>query len=780
MPFASFLTSLFGSPEKKQKLKTVKTVSATLPEYLNWNHFEKRNGIVYLATKNSMLLVFMKLNPHTDYYSPTGDEDVAETWNRLLMTLPDKTSFWYEFSKGLLDEESGYIGSSDLFINPGDRELEKLREEEFRNHAKSYQQKRILCMAFVPSVDKAGLSEFSFESFEKTLLDIKGRFQAVKIDTELMEETAICTYLHDCISTKHYQIAEPSAASNALSDALWDDDIDSTLVPLKLGERYISVITIDDFPVTGTFAEMLSGITGIPGDIRWVTRYTTASAESGRKFIDDMRRKYFSRRFSTRDVVSNTMFNSSIDLMDTGEISKYQECELAMADNGNATNFGHYTALFVLQADTETELQRMEDSVQNVLAKFGLIYRREELNLFAAWLSSLPGNLEANPRKLFLSTGNVASLLSLTAPYEGERENKLMKEVCGCGLPHATGLLPNSALYHLNLNGRSNSGHTFILGPTGSGKSILLGFLASQWGKYPGARVIIFDKGASSMKLVKANDGAVYYPGYEDDTTCFQPLKDAANHIDRCLSFLEAVASVQGVELKANDRQEIADALKLMIPGHESLSVFRDILRGKNHDSELVSALENYTMGGAYGTLFDAEEDTLSPSSWPSMTMIEMGELMNRGDAAIIPALTYIIGQMDELFRDLRPTLLILDEAWVYMRHPVFKGFIEQWLKTLRKYNVFVILATQEVSDYDEVIGSVLTNCHTRILLPNQHAMTGPLAPLYKGIGLTETEIQVISNGTTMQSQRHYFVMQEEGNAIVDFALTPEQLRYLR
>ena len=58
--------------------------------------------------------------------------------------------------------------------------------------------------------------------------------------------------------------------------------------------------------------------------------------------------------------------------------------------------------------------------------------------------------------------------------------------------------------------------------------------------------------------------------------------------------------------------------------------------------------------------------------------------------------------------------------------------------------------------------------------------MTGPLAPLYKGIGLTETEIQVISNGTTMQSQRHYFVMQEEGNAIVDFALTPEQLRYLR
>src|SRR3989442_9713357 len=38
------------------------------------------------------------------------------------------------------------------------------------------------------------------------------------------------------------------------------------------------------------------------------------------------------------------------------------------------------------------------------------------------------------------------------------------------------------------------------------------------------------------------------------------------------------------------------------------------------------------------------------------------------------------------LFRS--PTLLILDEAWLFLDDPVFAARIRQWLKTLRKKNV--------------------------------------------------------------------------------------------
>ena len=226
--------------------------------------------------------------------------------------------------------------------------------------------------------------------------------------------------------------------------------------------------------------------------------------------------------------------------------------------------------------------------------------------------------------------------------------------------------------------------------------------------------------------------------------------------------------------------EEITDALMLLVPGHENLSIFRRHLMGKNHDSPLVAALSLYSGDGPWGPLFDAESDALDPSSWPLMTAIEMGELMEMGDSAIIPALAYLTSQLTELFEDRRPTLLILDEAWVYMKHPVFREYISEWLRTLRKYNVFVVLATQEVTDFDELVSSVLTNCHTKIILPNSSASTGPMADLYRKIGLTETDIYSISNVRLMQPKRHYYVIQPEGNAIIDFRITDEQLDYLR
>jgi len=45
------------------------------------------------------------------------------------------------------------------------------------------------------------------------------------------------------------------------------------------------------------------------------------------------------------------------------------------------------------------------------------------------------------------------------------------------------------------------------------------------------------------------------------------------------------------------------------------------------------------------------------------------------------------------------PALLILDEAWVMLGHKVFAEKLREWLKTLRKANCAVVLATQSLSD---------------------------------------------------------------------------------
>ena len=757
------------------KLITPRIVKPSLPEYISWMYFYDE-GIV--VTKNSYLLAFFEFKSHGDYYSADYDDALTGAFNRFLMNLPDDTTIWYEFQKmkPLSPLYVPMVTSSSLEI---DSEIEKIRTEFFQSKGIEFTTRRILTLCYKPATTKYGFSEASIDKLRSLIIDLKGRFQAVNTEVSQLGNDEICTYLHSIISTKKYDIRETSGASVNLSWVLADDEIDETLVPLKLGEKYIAVVAVYDLP-NATLPEMLTSLQTIKGNIRWVTRFISKSPASAKKILDTLRRQFQSRSYSARDVFANAMFNSSITLLDQDAVKDFDECQLALNDNGTYVNFGYYSGLIVIEADTEYELKRISQSVQLIFAQNGLVHINEENNLFAAWISSLPGSVESNVRRQFISTGNVASMLSLSSPNHGGKVNHFLKQLTGCGLPNAVGLLSNNDYYYLNLNGEAengDTGHTFIIGPTGSGKSVLLCFFASCWLKYPGSRVIYFDKGCSSFPFIKANGGVCYHPGL--DETTFQPLKNAKNDTDRCMKFLCSIADVQNVTLSAIDKINMQQSLLDLVDGMEYLSIYKEHLQGRNHASEFVAALENYVGDGTWGGLFDADEDTLNPSDWPRLTSIEMGELMEMGDEAIIPALTYIIGQMDELFKRKEPTLLILDEAWIFMKHPAFKNFIVGWLKTLRKNNVFIVMATQEVTDFSELINSVVTNCYTKIILPNEEAGSDVLKPLYTGIGLSENDIKIVSNPEIMRAKKDYYIMQPDGNAVVDFCITPEQLAFL-
>jgi len=68
---------------------------------------------------------------------------------------------------------------------------------------------------------------------------------------------------------------------------------------------------------------------------------------------------------------------------------------------------------------------------------------------------------------------------------------------------------------------------------------------------------------------------------------------------------------------------------------------------------------------------------------------------MHLGDKAVVAVLLYLFHQIEKRL-DGSPTLVPLDEAWVYLRHPLFRERLREWLKTLRKHNGVVLLATQK------------------------------------------------------------------------------------
>ena len=144
--------------------------------------------------------------------------------------------------------------------------------------------------------------------------------------------------------------------------------------------------------------------------------------------------------------------------------------------------------------------------------------------------------------------------------------------------------------------------------------------------------------------------------------------------------------------------------------------------------------------------------------------------------AAVMAVLHYLFARFDERF-DGVPTLLILDEAWLFLDDPVFAARIRQWLKTLRKKNVSVIFATQSLADIkgSSIAPAIIESCASRIFLPNPQATEPQIKTIYQGFGLNNRQIEIVA---TAVPKRDYYYQSRLGNRLFDLDLGPATLAF--
>ena len=138
--------------------------------------------------------------------------------------------------------------------------------------------------------------------------------------------------------------------------------------------------------------------------------------------------------------------------------------------------------------------------------------------------------------------------------------------------------------------------------------------------------------------------------------------------------------------------------------------------------------------------------------------------------------MSYLFRRLEERF-DGAPTLLVLDEAWVFLDDPAFAGRIREWLKTLRKRNVSVVFATQSLADVQRstIAPAIIESCASRIFLPNPQATEPQLRATYAGFGLNERQIAIIAHA---QPKRDYYYQSRLGNRLFDLDLGPIALAF--
>lgn len=334
---------------------------------------------------------------------------------------------------------------------------------------------------------------------------------------------------------------------------------------------------------------------------------------------------------------------------------------------------------------------------------------------------------------------------------------------------------PEGLPFYLNLH-VNDVGHTFIAGATGTGKSVFLNTLVCNYLKYKDAKVFIFDKSASSRVLTKAMGGNFYNLLVDTKSIAFQPLSQIDKDTDLIWvhEWLLRYATSQNFTITPENKKQLLDALRVLKDRPVHLRTMTSLKQTiQNEDWRLL--LNDLTgidgKGGAYGQLFDSDIDKFGQGNWQ---VFEMEKLMEN-EAIVAPTLDYLFHRIEQQLTG-SPTIIILDECWLFLRNKSFSNKIVEYLKDLRKKNAIVVMATQNLSDISEEIKPVvINNMPTKIFMPNTSS-SEVNASMYYEFGLNSTEQAIIRH---MIPKQEYYFKSPDYSRIFNLYLSKQEIAFL-
>jgi len=586
-------------------------------------------------------------------------------------------------------------------------------------------------------------------------------FEGLMPEVHPLGSARLLTYLHGTISRSRHAVAVPETPMY-LDALLVDTPLVGGLEP-RLGDLHLRTVSVLGFPNVSR-PGILDALNHQDFPYRWVTRFIALDKAEANTVLTSLRRQWFNKRKSLTALLREVMYNTPAPLLDSDADNKVIDADMALqALGGDHVAFGYLTTtITVSDVDREVAEARMRQ-VERVLGGLGFTTIRERVNAVEAWLSSLPGHVYANVRQPLVHTLNLAHLMPLSAVWAGPRRNVHLE---GSPLLHARtqGSTPFRLSTHVG-----DVGHMLVAGPTGAGKSVLLAMMVLQFRRYAGSQVYIFDKGYSARTAVLACGGAHHALGLGGEgvtNIAFQPLRDIADPASRAWAaeWVAGLLAQENVTLDPEVKDQVWSALTSLSRAPETERTLTGLTLLLQSGS-LRTALTPYTIEGPYGRLLDAAENSLHLAD---IQCFETEALMGHGQA-VAPVLTYLFHRLDARF-DGRPTLLVLDEAWIFLDHPLFAARIREWLKVLRKRNVSVLFATQSLADIanSSIAPAILESCPQRILLPNDRAIEPQSRETYERFGLNARQIELVSRATP---KRDYYLQSARGNRLFDLDL---------
>lgn len=622
--------------------------------------------------------------------------------------------------------------------------------------------------------------------------------------TPLNDEETL-TFLHSSFSQNINQKIVPLRKDIMLDAYLSDTPITRGLTP-KIGDEYLGAIGILAFP-NETFPSMFEEINNLGIPLRWSSRFIVLDKDDAITLATRIKGKWSNKRKDFLSAVEDKAMEQDRGATNYEALSGEEDGENMLNNLQNDVfSLGYYTFSVLITDKTIAGLNDKLDEVISIIQKRGFVAIKEHVNLLESFFGSMPGDVYYNVRKVPLPSLSVIDLMQFTSAYDGEKINKHLN---ACPLIYAKiSNTQNIANFNLHVG---DVGHTAMYGVTGAGKSVFLNLLECQFKKYKNSQVFIFDKGGSSRVVTTAINGKFYDLGKDDSS--FQPLakigiseayiskekckidklnisKDeidkkyneieikeknrASREKDWAFEWLCDIFKQENIEMTPEMKLSLQTALNSVANLPENLRTISQ-LAIQLQNPILRAAIENYTNDGSLGKYFDSSSDSFtSEFDWQ---VFEMDGIFS-SKLACSALLKYIFHKLEvEMFDPDKTTLLVIDEAWKIFDDPEFSAKFREWLKELRKKNVSVVFATQEIKDTlsSSIKDTLLASCKTTIFLANEKALTKDYIEIYKDLGLNMKQIEILAN---LEQKRDYYVFNELGAFSINLELNDFELAF--
>lgn len=439
----------------------------------------------------------------------------------------------------------------------------------------------------------------------------------------------------------------------------------------------------------------------------------------------------------------------------------------------NRSALASYGLTLFVFGKTREEIDALDGEVRRICSTYGAASVREGAAAQASWFSQFP-SYAIWPRSYRLFSSNIACNVTLDRPPPG-----LSSSDWGDG-PLAMFRTAGGTTYSFQLHVSQEKdavAHAVCIGPTGSGKTTVMTFLAGMALRHPKLRAYIFDRYQGAYVFTTAVGG-----GYLNLTTgetamgacTLNPFQCADTPENR--AFLRLwLRAISGCE-DADSLEEIGLAVQSLFDSslpveQRSLATIYDPCFSPT--GTVKRQLAKWVDPAYYGKMFNAGRDTLDIRE-NRLVAFDMTDVF-KDELLAQATISYLMHRIQATIAETNsPAFIFIDETEPMLRNPMFRAYYLTMLQEYRKRGAAVISAFQRPEAIAQAgMGEAIRGqCQTVFFFPNMQAREED----YADWSLTDTEWAYIK-GTlpiSRRLKRSVLVKRATGESVVlDTDLSP-------